>query len=357
MTHGSQITDAYDAETDSYDFTYCLENIAPLLQQADFTMGNLETTMGGGTPSGYPLFNSPDELAASLSTLGFDMVTTANNHCLDTTFDGLSRTLDVLDEAGIDHVGTYRTQEEYDENHGVLLEDINGISVAFVDYTYAVNGMPVYNPFSVNIFNSDYAGNQTTLDEDTLTEVLDYANSLNPDFIIACMHWGIEYQTVESDYQDEVADFLIAHGADAVLGGHPHVCQPMEYRTVTDDDGVEHTGFVCFSLGNFISGQTLEVCGPYTQDTAILNLTLTVDGASGEASISDISYIPLYFLNRGSSADPEYRMYNIQQAVADYEAGTPDEFVDETVYNTLVQAAEDLKTIFGERWTATDGSN
>ena len=134
MSHLPQTNDAYDAATDTYSYLPCFQYAKAWTESADYTVGNLETTLNGPPYSGYPQFCAPDALAYNLKSIGFDLVTTANNHCMDKGYNGLSRTLDVLDQAELKHVGTYRTQAEFDENHGVVVADVGGISVAFLGY-------------------------------------------------------------------------------------------------------------------------------------------------------------------------------------------------------------------------------
>lgn len=166
MSHLPQTNDAYDAATDTYSYLPCFQYAKAWTESADYTVGNLETTLNGPPYSGYPQFCAPDALAYNLKSIGFDLVTTANNHCMDKGYNGLSRTLDVLDQAELKHVGTYRTQAEFDENHGVVVADVGGISVAFLGYTYGTNGIPVAadKDFSLNRFNVDYTGDCVTLD-------------------------------------------------------------------------------------------------------------------------------------------------------------------------------------------------
>ncbi len=159
MSHMPLTNDCYVKETDSYDYTHVLRDAAEQLALADFAVGNLETTLAGGPEySGYPRFNSPDELAYNIKDAGFDLLCTTNNHCLDKGIDGLNRTLDVLDEAGLPHVGTYRSQEERDADRGIYVADVGGISVAFLAYTYGLNGhrLPDSKPYAASIFNTDY---------------------------------------------------------------------------------------------------------------------------------------------------------------------------------------------------------
>lgn len=351
--HLHVVNSVYDSAADCYDFTPIFQYAGSALSDTDFLIGNLETTLSGGTYSGSPSFNSPDDLAKSLKELGYDLLTTANNHCLDMGFSGLSRTLDVLDQVGIHHLGTYRSQEEYDAHNGVLVEDINGISVAFLCYTYGTNYNEVEYDYSVNRFNLN-TGDETkvTLDTERIDADMEYARGLDSDLIIVLMHWGVEYETVENADQDMVADYLIARGADAVLGGHSHVPQPLAYRTVTGIDGEERTGFVCFSLGNLVSNQA----DPYTNITAALNLTLTKDLGTGEAAVSDVTYTPLFLLNRGDGTDPRYLLLDTRAAIADYEGSQTIPYLTEAVYEELKQSLTDLSNFFGAEWAYTEPS-
>ena len=138
-----------------YDYTRFFADVEPYISRSDYSLCCLESALTGGKIQSYPLFTSPDELAVSLRDVGFDLINTASNHALDGHQSGLIRTLDVLDSAGLDHVGTYRTQAEYDENSGILVKEINGVSFAFLDYSYGTNGIPIYNyPYAVNLFST-----------------------------------------------------------------------------------------------------------------------------------------------------------------------------------------------------------
>ena len=156
MSHMPLTNDAWSEEKGAYDYVRIMSAVQPIVSGADYAVVNLETTLAGGPPySGYPNFNSPDDMARGLKEIGFDLCLTANNHSLDKGYSGLSRTLDVLDEVGLAHVGTSRTQEEHDYN--IVLADVGGISVAFLGYTYGTNGIPVHkdHPYCINLFNTE----------------------------------------------------------------------------------------------------------------------------------------------------------------------------------------------------------
>lgn len=358
MSHTPQTNDAYDKATDTYSYHHCFQFIQSWIEKADYAVANLETTLNGPPYTGYPQFCAPDALAHNMKEAGFDLVTTANNHSLDKGFSGICRTLDVLDEAGLAHVGSYRSQEEFDKNKGVTVADVGGIKVAFLGYTYGTNGIPIAeeNDFCLNRFNTDYNSTCSTLDEAKLKAELDYAKTLQPDLIAVMIHWGIEYQTTQNEYQNQVADFLIKNGADLILGSHSHVPQPMMTRTVTLEDGSTREGFVCFSLGNFMSNQSpATVKVDYTDTTAILNLELTKDFETGKTTVSQASYVPLLVLNRGTSAADQYVIMDVHASIDAYESGDP--LVTQQVYQQLQYALTGCHTIFGEDFDYTKVSS
>lgn len=335
MSHMPVTNDAWNGER--YDYARIMAAAGPYVEAADYAVVNLETTLSGGPPySGYPAFNSPDDLAYDLKVLGFDLCLTANNHSLDRGFSGLSRTLDVLDGAGLAHVGTSRTQEE--RNRGIVTADVGGVSVAFLGYTYGTNGIPIpkKHPYAINVFNTDYLTTLSKPDWDRLAADLEAARAMETDLIAVMVHWGLEYKLEQNRYQEELADFLFENGADMVLGGHSHVPQPMELRTLPDG----RQGFVCYSLGNFISSQTK----PNTDTTAVLTLTLTRDNETGEAQVTDYAYIPMYMLHRAEGASPRFELVDIHAALDSGETG-------EALRQKLSKALETCRSVFGEERT------
>lgn len=340
VIHMPIINEAYDSVSGQHDFTYLFEQVRPYYEQADYAVACLETTFNGPPYSGYPQFCAPDKLAHDLKTVGFDLLSTVGNHSLDTWHDGLVRTLDVLDEAGMDHVGTYRTQEESDT---VKVVDVGGIRLAMLGYTYGTNGLPLgEHPYSVNVYTTDYLTNYSQVDYDRIAADLARAKQTDADAIAVFMHWGQEYSRTPSDQQRELADFLFENGATLVLGGHVHVPQPMELRQLPDG----RTGYLCYCLGNFISNQH----DPYTNLTAAVNLELTKDGETGEVTVSACEYIPMYMLHPDASNEGCYRLLDIKRTMQDYENGDTS-IIGETGYQNLKQGLADLHTIFGTEET------
>lgn len=332
MCHNTQYWDAYDKNTNTYDFSYVFDDIRSYTSQPDITIGSLETSFAGEERgySNYPRFNTPDALAYGLKGIGVDILSTAGNHCLDMGFSGLSRTIDVLDAAGISHLGTYKTQEERDT---LLIKDVKGVKIAFINYTYGTNGIPVPSdkPFCVNL-----------IDKDLIKKDIESAKSQNVDIIVACMHWGTEYRTTANDEQKELADFLFQNGVDIVLGNHPHTLEPMEKRTVTLDDGSTKDGFIIYALGNFICDQNAE----NTRNSIILNLTIT-KLTDGKISIDKAEYTPIYMYKNPSLSIKRMKLLDIEKTLSNYENGT-DTSIGQSNYSYLKEQLEKIKSIVGE---------
>ena len=333
MCHNSQYKDAYNSATGTYDFSYVFEDIKNYISEADIAIGNLETTFAGKEIgySNYPRFNTPEQLAYNLKDFGIDVLSTANNHSMDTNFNGIVSTLNYLDDAGISHAGTNSTQESQNE---ILVKDINGIKIAFLSFTYGTNGIPVPSskPFAVNLINDNF-----------ILEQISLAKKQHPDLICVNMHWGNEYHTKQSSEQERLANLLFTNGVDIILGSHPHVLQPMEKRTVTLEDGSTKNCFVIYSLGNFMSGQTKA----NTRSSIILNIDFTKNGETEKTTIDKVSYIPIYMYKSSSSPIRKYKVLDIEKTLINYENGT-DTSIGSSMYSTLQSELTKIKNTMGE---------
>ena len=332
MCHNTQFQDAYNSATGEYDFSYVFEDVKRYIQTADIAIGNLETTFAGSAVgySGYPTFNTPEALAYNLKDVGFDVLTTANNHSIDKSYKGVEGTINYLDDADIAHTGTFTSEES---QNTIIYKYIKGVKIAFLAYTYGTNGIPVPS-------GKEYCIN--LIDKDLIKKHLELAKEGKPDLICVSMHWGEEYHTSPNKEQEDLADFLFKNGVDVILGNHSHVLEPMEKRKTTLEDGTEKDGFVIYSLGNFMSGQVKEL----TRDTAILNITITKHGESGKITIDETSYTPLY-MYKGSSKTGAYKLLDINNEIESYTAGAPGS-ISASLYNTLVSELGKIKKILGE---------
>ena len=216
MMHEPQISSGYDVKTKNYNYEYMYQEVAPYLKEGDLTIGNLELTLAGEAKkyTGYPQFNAPDAVADALKAAGFDVLTTANNHSLDRRFEGVKRTIDVLDERGLLHTGTYRTQEESKE---ILIQEVKGTKIAFLAYTYGTNGIKVDKgkEYSVNYINKD-----------KIVKDIKEARLQEAEVICASVHFGVEYMRTPNQAQKDLVDLLVDNGVDIILGsqiGRAHV--------------------------------------------------------------------------------------------------------------------------------------
>ncbi|MFC4808593.1 CapA family protein [Paenibacillus sp. GCM10023250] len=271
-----------------YAFGQLFEPVARYLRDAHLTIGNLETTFAGGREADFtrtkrnpknrnPVFKSPDALAPALAAAGFDVVTTANNHCADYGVRGLRRTLDVLDKHGLGHAGTYRNAQE---SRALCVRNVEGIRIGILSYTRDTNGMavPKNQPAGVH----KLARARIRSDMKRLRAAAD--------FIIVCMHCGFEYDHSPALHQKRWVRFLFRHGADAVLGAHPHVLQPAVMRTVKDVAGRTRKRFSIYSLGNLVSTRL------HGKDAALTGMIvrLKLRKSGGRVRLAGVEGIPTW---------------------------------------------------------------
>lgn len=277
MCHSTQFKYARVA-VDTFDFRPCFAEVKSYLAGADLTIGNLETVFAGKRVpyEGYPAFNTPDDFLDALQEVGFDFLVTANNHSMDQGEKGAQRTLDLLDRYGFAHTGTYRTPADRDS---IRVVDLDGIQLAIVNYTYGTNGMPIPEgkPWMVN-----------EIDTALIRRDIAAAVAQDPDLVLVFFHFGVENQHEPNREQKRVVQHAIDCGADIILGAHPHVIQPVEYFKT--NQGRLDSGFVAWSLGNFISNQYWR----YTDAGMILDLEVTKDTLRDTIFISDARYLPTW---------------------------------------------------------------
>ena len=239
MQHQGQIDAARTAR--GYDYSACFAYVKEVISQADFAVANLEVTLGGKPYRGYPAFSAPDEYLTAIHDAGFNVLLTANNHCLDRGRKGLERTLRLIDSLHIPAAGTYTDIEDRRTRYPLLLEK-KGFRIALLNYTYGTNGIPVPSPAVVNL-----------IDTTVIAQDIEKARQLHPDVLLACMHWGVEYQSLPGKEQQKLAQWLFAKRVDHIIGAHPHVVQPIEVHT---DSLTRQKRLVAYSLGNFISNMS-----------------------------------------------------------------------------------------------------
>lgn len=326
MAHKPQINAAYVGGEKQYDFYPVFQPIEKYIKEADIAVGNLETTLAGAEKeyTGYPEFNSPEQLAEALKLTGFDVITTANNHSLDRRSHGVKSTLSFLDEQDLSYTGTARSQEERDQ---ILIKNVKDINIAFLSYTYGTNGIPIPKdePYLVNL-----------IDKELIKLDIQEAKRQNVDIIVTSIHFGNEYQRNESVEQRELVDFLLEQGVDVVLGGHPHVIQPMEIRNVTTIDGEEKECFLIYSMGNFISNQR----DRYRESGIILQIFFEKNFDTNETTLQKVEYIPTWVDKSNVKGKNRYHILAVEEAIREYEE-SQNEMLSNEDYNLLQQAWQD----------------
>ncbi len=297
MVHDDELNSALQ-DDGTYNFDSFFSLLTESLSSADYTMGNLETTVGEPGRdgySGYPYFHTPKSILTAFKNVGVDMFTTSNNHCLDRYFDGLCETLDSLDEVGLEHTGTFRSEDEYKTAY---IKEINGIKVGIVAYTNGANNFEYRSdPEGVKwglmfIYNADFEKSAQRL-RDAGAEVL-----------IAVPHWGTEYKRKPDDSTVDYAQQMAKAGFDIIIGGHPHMVQNIEWIETTQSDGSTHRTLCAYSLGNFVSAQRDQ----YRDTGIILDFTLTKNLTTGDISIDDVGYVPVWVWRYENGGKNEYRL-------------------------------------------------
>lgn len=255
------VVNAHLQDDGSYDFTSAFQYLREYASAADYAIANLETTLAGTDNgyaySGYPCFNCPDEIVDGVIDAGFDMLLTANNHTYDTRHVGMMRTLSVLEEKGIASLGTTATAE----TPKYIVEDINGIKIGLICYTYetyddypdrpSLNTIPVDSADAECLNSFDYYQLDKFYEE--MTGHIADMEAEGAEGIVLFIHWGDEYQLSPNENQQAIAQKMCDLGIDVIVGGHPHVVQPVDLLTSTVDP--EHKTVCVYSVGNALSNQ------------------------------------------------------------------------------------------------------
>lgn len=260
---------------DGYDFTYAYANLGSLIADADIATLNQETVIAPDrAPSTYPCFNSPPELAQTITELGFDVFCVANNHVLDKGESGLISCLEFWRDNYPDALitGAYLNEEDYAD---LRLMEKNGLTFAFLGMTELTNGLSLPQGSEVVLMLGQ--------NEEMLKTRIEAAKAA-ADVVIINVHWGNEYTHTPTDRQRYLAEKIADWGADIIIGHHPHVLQPIETRTTADG----REALIAYSLGNFISAQDRapRMVG------GILDYTVRRETPESPVEITDISFIP-----------------------------------------------------------------
>jgi len=308
-----------------YDFESIFRYVAEDVTAADYAVANLETTLAGTDNgyqyAGYPNFNCPDEIVDAAKDAGFDLLLNANNHSYDTSSVGVHRTISIIRDRGLEYTGFADTEEE---KH-YLVKEINGINIGMICYTYetdnradtvALNGLPVkaedkglVNVFDYNALDTFYA------------ELEGYLNDMEADGAEATMvyiHWGDEYQLKQNANQTKIAQKICDLGVDVIIGGHPHVVQPMDLLESTVDP--DHKTVCLYSMGNAVSnqrqGNLTAISTAHTEDGVLFSVTFS-KYSDGTVYVESTDLLPVWVYRRTDGTGNEYNMLPLHLDKAD----------------------------------------
>ena len=320
LMHGGVIRSGAQGDG-TYDFESVFRYVKEYVSGYDLALANLETTFGGDANpyQGWPLFNVPDAFGDSIVEAGYDLLLTSNNHCYDTLMAGFKRTIEVSRDKGLMVLGSRLTEEE--PNYAVV--DLNGIQVGMVSYTYttsmsggkpSLNGdSPVENPALVNYFS------YTNLDKfySELTDILEKMKSEGAEATMLFIHWGTEYEIVENNYQDTIAQKVCDLGVDVIVGGHPHVVQPVQLLSSAVDP--EHKTVCIYSLGNAVSNQRIaemRLKTGHTEDGVLFAVTFE-KYSDGTVYLAGAEVLPTWVNLSSVNGKLEYNILPLEDAKRD----------------------------------------
>ena len=307
----------------TFDFSEMFLDVMPLLTDADFTVLNFEGILSG-SPYGSQLSSAPNQILTALSNAGVDLLQVANSKIINNGMVGLQSTLQSIQNAGLLSVGAYASNKDYSNSGGYVIQDIGGVRVAFVAFTKGLDGMalPEGSENCVNLLYEDYSSNYKKVNSTKIKRILRNVSNQKPDITIALVHWGSEYNDAHSATQESIKSLLFANGVNAIIGTHPHYVQKMELR----DDGT----FIAYSLGDLISDA--ERSG--TEYSVVLNLEITRNNMTGETSVTDYTYTPIF-----TAADDKgiLKVLRLREGIRSYESGHVDRVTKET-YDKMIYA-------------------
>ena len=312
-----------------YDYSLVFQDVAPLLSNADLTVLNFEGNLCG-TPYGQENASAPQEMMEALSDMGVDMIQVANSYSIRNGLLGLNATLNGIRAAGMEPLGAYANENEFKASQGFTLKEVNGVKVAFVAFTKGMNnlGLPAGSEDCVNVLYEDYATSYQNVDEDKINSILRDVRDADPDYTIALLHWGSEYNDEYSETQEEIRELLFAGGVDAIVGTHAHRVQAVEFDQ-------EAGTFTAYSLGDFFS-DTVEAGTNYS---VVLNLQITRDNTTGETKLTDYTCTPIYNMTPQESGETALRLVRTKNAMEAYDIGIYNRISDE-LYESMAYTLE-----------------
>ena len=310
-----------------YNYTRAFMDVASTLSDADLTVLNLEGNICG-EPYGSDTTSAPRELLDGLRNAGVDLIQMANSCTINNGLIGLTSTLQTIRAAGLEPVGAFASESEFQQSKGYTITEAQGVKVAFVAFTKGLGGrgLPAGNDNLVNILYEDYASTYDKIDRTRITSVLKAVEAEKPDITIALLHWGSEYNDDISDTQKSIVNLMKKQGVDVIIGTHPHTVQAIEYDELAGT-------LVAYSLGDFFG----DASRGGTNYSIILDLEITKDSSTGTTKVTNYSYTPIYTVSEVETADGYRRVVRIDKAVEAWEENYLDK-VSQSAKESMVHA-------------------
>lgn len=315
-----------------YNYTRAFMDVASTLSDADLTVLNLEGNICG-EPYGSDTTSAPRELLDGLRNAGVDLIQMANSCTINNGLIGLTSTLQTIRAAGLEPVGAFASESEFQQSKGYTITEAQGIKVAFVAFTKGLGGrgLPAGNDNLVNILYEDYASTYDKIDRTRITSVLKAVEAEKPDITIALLHWGSEYNDDISDTQKSIVNLMKKQGVDVIIGTHPHTVQAIEYDELAGT-------LVAYSLGDFFG----DASRGGTNYSIILDLEITKDSSTGTTKVTNYSYTPIYTVSEAESADGYRRVVRIDKTVEAWEENYLDK-VSQSAKESMVYALDRIE--------------
>lgn len=305
----------------TYDFSEMFAQATPYLKKADIAVGTMETNFINEAYSGYKTYNSPLEFGQAVKESGIDLVSIAHNHSLDYGIQGLEDTKTALEKMGYQMVGTKGEQKNY------TVQEVKGIKIAFLAYTYGFSNeeeLSTQEKQYVNIYQPEIA-----------KQDIEQAKQ-EADYIMVIMHWGDVNSTKRSKEQEEIADFLVANGANSIVGAHPAVVEPMQIKKNAEGE----SQFVSYSVGNYISSLGYDKANI----EMILNIQIRKKAEEEKVYLEKVTYTPMYVWDKGEKQENRFVLLDMKEAAKKYADGT-DTSIGKKVYDQLVKGLNQLEEI------------
>lgn len=315
-----------------YNYTRAFMDVASTLSDADLTVLNLEGNICG-EPYGSDTTSAPRELLDGLRNAGVDLIQMANSCTINNGLIGLTSTLQSIRAAGLEPVGAFASESEFQQSKGYTITEAQGVKVAFVAFTKGLGGrgLPAGNDNLVNILYEDYASTYDKIDRNRITSVLKAVEAEKPDITIALLHWGSEYNDDISDTQKSIVNLMKKQGVDVIIGTHPHTVQAIEYDELAGT-------LVAYSLGDFFG----DASRGGTNYSIILDLEITKDSSTGTTKVTNYSYTPIYTVSEAESADGYRRVVRIDKTVEAWEENYLDK-VSQSAKESMVYALDRIE--------------